>query len=275
VLITRARPVFFCVNDFEERCNDKEARNERNEFCKVGDEDCEAGEFHVFEHPRSPTPGESVCRPPCCSFVLFSLPLMSLKCWLANNREQIHSWTDSVSHIVQVIALVLAGFWTYKTFFESERPSLEAKPDISSDLFWIVAPDPSFCDAGFRVDFLNAGKQSLDTAKVHFEGWLAELPEATGSDPRPIDPQYLEHSGKKFFDQWYQGGPLTQHFPPGSSSHDTVNWRFKRDPKLFVLLRATVDGTALHGYFRREEHFSKQASNWEAVCADIKKETPK
>jgi len=33
----------FCVNDFGERCNEKEARNEKNEFCKVGGEDCEAG----------------------------------------------------------------------------------------------------------------------------------------------------------------------------------------------------------------------------------------
>jgi hypothetical protein len=34
-------PSFF-VFDFVERCNEKEAKFERNEFCKVGGEDCEA-----------------------------------------------------------------------------------------------------------------------------------------------------------------------------------------------------------------------------------------
>jgi hypothetical protein len=32
--LTRARPVFFCVNDFGERCNDKEAKFEETNFIK-------------------------------------------------------------------------------------------------------------------------------------------------------------------------------------------------------------------------------------------------
>lgn len=31
---TRARPVFFCVTDFGERCNEKEAKNEETNFVK-------------------------------------------------------------------------------------------------------------------------------------------------------------------------------------------------------------------------------------------------
>jgi hypothetical protein len=34
VLVTRARPVFFCVTDFRERCNAKEAKFEETNFVK-------------------------------------------------------------------------------------------------------------------------------------------------------------------------------------------------------------------------------------------------
>jgi hypothetical protein len=126
---------------------------------------------------------------------------MSHRQWLANNREQIHSWTDVASHIAQVIALVLAGIWTYKTFFESERPSLEAKPDVASELSWAAAPDPGFCDAQFKIEFQNNGKQSLDTAAIRVEGWLAEPREPSGGDPTLIDPDYLQKEGTPFFDE--------------------------------------------------------------------------
>jgi len=34
VLVTRARPVFFGVTDFGERCNEKETKNEETNFVK-------------------------------------------------------------------------------------------------------------------------------------------------------------------------------------------------------------------------------------------------
>jgi hypothetical protein len=34
VLVTRARPVFFCVTDFGKRCNEKETKNEETNFVK-------------------------------------------------------------------------------------------------------------------------------------------------------------------------------------------------------------------------------------------------
>ena len=36
-------PSLFCVTDFAERCNGKEAGFGRNEFCEVESEDCETG----------------------------------------------------------------------------------------------------------------------------------------------------------------------------------------------------------------------------------------
>ena len=187
---------------------------------------------------------------------------------LVEQRESIHTWTEVLSHIAQVLALVIAAFWTYKTFLESEQPSLQPKPDVSSDLSWENTPDGKFCDADFVVEFRNDGKQSLEAKNVQFQVWIVPNPEPKGDHPLLLDPEVLKTQGISIGDS-RQSGALIGHFPPGVSHRDTFSWRFKRsDADKFAVFQVTVEVQSSDG------SFSNYAGNWEPVCGYAKEKPP-
>jgi hypothetical protein len=160
---------------------------------------------------------------------------------LGKHSESIRTWTDSLSHIAQVVALLVGGIWTYRVFVLSEAPSLEARGDISVNLDWQALTSPSdSCLGRFRVVFNNQGKRALDLRQVRVEGWLTDgLPSKPA--PREISTETLVARGQKFFDRGYPGSVLIGHYPPGIGRHDMFFWQFQnKAPDKTALFRVTL-----------------------------------
>jgi hypothetical protein len=151
--------------------------------------------------------------------------------YLKTNADSIQSWTDSLSHIAQVLALILAGFWTYKSFWETERPSLEAHLTSTSDISWNKIPNSKgVCEAVLDVTLENIGKRSVDVTQMRIKGWLIDAPRTVGENP-VFFPDDEIMKGHPFFDQVFTSAYLIAHYPPGVKIGDSFTWYFKEQPR--------------------------------------------
>jgi hypothetical protein len=158
-----------------------------------------------------------------------------------------------VSHIAQVFAFLLAAIWTYKAFWESERPGLKAKPAVTSDLNWNFFPDnPDLCNASFRVEFKNGGKQSLNIETVVYEAWLADVKKPTGDATVSINPESLMRTGESIWTKTLEQSmdpkakpmPLLGHFPPGYTEHDTQDFLLTKTKDKFIVFQQQAEATS-------------------------------
>jgi hypothetical protein len=146
--------------------------------------------------------------------------------FLKAHEKPIESWTKSLSHIAQVLALILAGIWTYKSFWETERPSLEPHLTSTADIAWNKVPKKGFCEAVLDVTLENIGKRSVDVTEMRIRGWLIDTPVPAGDDPA-FFPYDQVQRGHQFFDQTFNSGYLIDHYPPGAKVEDSFTWYFK------------------------------------------------
>ena len=135
---------------------------------------------------------------------------MRLLAFLKKHEGSIQTWTDSLSHVAQVIALVLAGFWAYSTFYLTEKPGLEPRGLTEAELRWDPLPDAKdVCLAVFRVTFHNIGKRSINVTHVRIIGWLSDRLSGVAK-PRLIEVNDLEH-GESFLDRTFPKATLIGH----------------------------------------------------------------
>jgi hypothetical protein len=100
--------------------------------------------------------------------------------WLAG--ETVNKATDTLSKVAQVIALVIAGVWAYKTYFESVEPRLEFRGRLNPDLTWTKSSDPADCKGTLNVTVGNLGLRSFNISEIHIRGWLyASDPEVSAN----------------------------------------------------------------------------------------------
>jgi len=147
--------------------------------------------------------------------------------YLKTNVNPIQSWTDSLSHIAQILALILAGIWTYKSFWQTDKPSLEPHLTSTADISWNRIPaSKGVCEAVLDVTLENIGKRSVDVTQMRIKGWLVDSPRPV--DDKPLFSPYDDvMKGQQFFDQTFTGGYLIDHYPPGVKVEDSFTWYFK------------------------------------------------
>jgi hypothetical protein len=176
--------------------------------------------------------------------------------YLKRHEGSIQTWSASLSHIAQVIALLLAGIWTYRTFYLSENPGLEPRGEASVDLHWDAFQDSNdICLAVLTVRFHNMGKRSIDVRNVRIIGWLSDrLSSVPG--PRFIDSHDLEH-GLNFFDQTLPKSHLIDHYPPDADRHEGFVWYFQKQPKKFAYFKVELE---------TEPPQAGNATAWKDVC---------
>jgi hypothetical protein len=98
---------------------------------------------------------------------------------------------EIVRIIVEVVALIVAGMWAYSKFVEAERPSLEVRGHVQSDLKWFPALDPDHCLGQFGVTLRNIGKISFDVDTVRLRIWIVTFP-AANTEVALIDPMRFQ-----------------------------------------------------------------------------------
>lgn len=169
-------------------------------------------------------------------------------------RHFVRSWahsfwksTDSVTKWIQVIALCVAGWWTFTNFLVADKPSLEPNLSIKAELK-VDRKDflPDTCLAQYTIIIKNEGKISFDVKDIHFYAWSDELPEPQpGQEATFWDVQEVS-KGTKIVDQQIDNAYLYRHYSPGQELKQDFNWivRRQKTPKVMAFV---VDVTALSG----------------------------
>ena len=85
--------------------------------------------------------------------------------------DRFKGWSEALKNVVQICAILVAGYWTYHKFIQTEAPSLETRANVRSELSWNPSSNPRYCNAKFKVHVENAGRSSFDVLSVHVRAW--------------------------------------------------------------------------------------------------------
>jgi len=157
-------------------------------------------------------------------------------------------WVDTASKLAQIVAIALAGVWTYYTFFRTNAPSLENKLDMRSETYWSKTRDEKTCMGMFHVWIKNDGLSSFDIENINLPAWLVD-PEALAGSPADASPSLLDfHQVEARENPLYKGDPepiksdVVAHYSPGSQYDSEVAFLFKKSPSQLVVFKLDVDG---------------------------------
>jgi len=186
---------------------------------------------------------------------------------LRTHQDAVQSWTDTISKIAQVLALALAGLWTYKTFYESERPALERRLNTSIAGAWAAVPnDKDICEITLNVSVENTGKQAADVTAISITGWLSNRMPFKGQTPQLFNTDIIER-GQMFIDQTVTSGILIAHFPPAAQRTDSFVWYFKNDQDKVALWKIDFQTS-------KPTEFGKNTYFWDYVCRNLPNPAP-
>jgi hypothetical protein len=195
------------------------------------------------------------------------------------------SWTklkefvDIIKATVEIIAIVLAGCWAYYTFGLKDKPALEKRIKIESELAWNGARGTATCEAEHEVNFENIGSVPIDIAKVRIRAWL--FPSVTlkrDERARYLDVNSVLANTSPFFTEEYDANkttsavlwaPLLAHYPPGTAWKQSFQFAMKRAPESWALFLVEIYEKG-HG----DKPFDS-TYQWGPVCGGILDEEAK
>jgi hypothetical protein len=138
------------------------------------------------------------------------------------------------------VALATAAYWTYTRFLVGEKPSLETRVDITSNLKWENrGPTSGTCYVFFDVQLKNEGVSSFDVKGARIRAWRSELPTLGNEAAQFVDVDHLEH-GQNVVDK-SDTRLLDMHFAPGERAWRTFTWIFREQPPAIYLFRIDMD----------------------------------
>jgi Domain of unknown function (DUF5069) len=120
-------------------------------------------------------------------------------------HERIKDWSEIIKSFCQVVAIVVAGWWTYHLFLKKEAPGLEARGSASSKIEWTSVSGSSEYEVDFQVNLENTGTTSFNISTIRVRGWEFDV-----AQPEQriafIDPEKVE-ARPTFFDKTYRLDP--------------------------------------------------------------------
>jgi hypothetical protein len=188
------------------------------------------------------------------------------------DRESAKVWSETFKNIAQIIAIILAGIWTYYTFIRKESPALEARADATSTLHWNAVGGTGECEAQFRVDIDNNGAAAFDISKIQVQGWIFDKIKEPGKIATYLDLAQIQKKGNLIFDTTYSydpkprgsevSAPFVGHYPPGKKFGHSFEWVFDQANNKWAFFRADF-------FVNGEERNAKwHTGAWGRVCGD-------
>lgn len=173
--------------------------------------------------------------------------------------EKIKTVSEIAKNVVEVLALIVAGFWAYTQFHENESPSLELRSFSESKLAWLEVSEPTYCAGELSINIKNIGKKSFDLQSAIIRIWLVDVP-PLGQAVSYIDSNDFQAKPPVFEKRFSDAVklPLLTHFPPGTeASYDfTFSFRFDKNNKKI----------AQFGFIGTGSGLEVQQSRWDYLC---------
>ena len=142
-------------------------------------------------------------------------------------------WSEIAKNGAQIIALAVAGIWTYEVFVHKDAPSLQRHATSGGTFTWSAAGADA-CLGNYYVSLKNDGLTDFDVKQVRLRMWEFEDPKVAGSATF-VDREAIQRETPNF-ERTYNDGVFVRHFPPGHERSERYAWLFKKEPRRNVLL---------------------------------------
>jgi hypothetical protein len=180
------------------------------------------------------------------SIVIAVAVLGACVAWLRVKSNPFHQPGENplstLKTLVEIVAIVLAGFWAYSRFVKVEEPSLATNLRFGVDLLRDTTAAGPHCVMLARAGVENASRARVRITGVTQSVWV--VPDSVlwrGEPASYVDLERFtaEHAdsvrGRKAFSE---GGPLAYEYAPGASASYDIPWLLPRmDSTTTVLTR--------------------------------------
>ena len=134
-------------------------------------------------------------------------------------------WAELCKVLVEIVAVIVAGWWAYSRFFAGEAPSLEERGKTESSLSWVF--DNDRCTALFGVSVKNIGKRAFDITKIDVRVWLVPVSEGK-NEIYLLDPFEIMKK-EATFTRELSPDTFISHYPPDGEWHEDFAFSIPRD----------------------------------------------
>ena len=157
--------------------------------------------------------------------------------WLFEGRDKSRFKTvlDSLRTIVEIVALVIAGWWAWEHFERTEAPALRNNLKFEASLKWFDAERDGYCWGQVTLGIENASKSSVEIGSVIREAWNFKLPANEQKDVEAIDVSQLPR--EDFTTLTVKDGPGNWSFAPNASVKQEFSWNVKKKPGYYTLFK--------------------------------------
>jgi hypothetical protein len=157
--------------------------------------------------------------------------------------------TDNITKWLQIVALIVAGYWAYTRFRVGEAPSLEPRLGIGTQGPNIYpGPTQGTCHVQTDVVVSNDGKTSFDLKSVHLEVFHSNLPQPSDRIRAPLDERVFEEPSNRLFEGDVLLPLLLRHYAPGDHNDQTMSWIIRNQPNQIYLIKITANAIDKHGH---------------------------
>lgn len=175
-------------------------------------------------------------------------------------RDNFARWTEATEvakNAAQIVAIVVAAFWTWLVFIRTEGPLLEARAAADSDLVWRTT-SPDTCIAMCAVRLENIGKASFTIDRVEVKVWSFSRVHGDAEALHYVDLAEIQE-GEPLFAREFEAGPFAQRYSPGEGFRHVFEWVVRKGDLQELFCR--VD------FFEDDETVASwHTGSWSPVC---------
>jgi hypothetical protein len=193
-------------------------------------------------------------------------------------------WVDILNKSLQIAAILVAGVWAGSVFWETVKPALDPKLNVTGDITWTMVPDTDFCEAHFTLNVKNPGPRSVDVESATVRIWVTDLStekdtqgnsvlEPLEAKANPIDVKLLTGDDNEAAEKRvvYKSGTLDPLFrdivgpylPMGESQSSQIIL-FKKNAHAFTLIKVDLSGSG--SIFFGSKHLDNYGYAMDRVC---------
>jgi hypothetical protein len=178
--------------------------------------------------------------------------------------ESARNLSEMLKNAVTILAIVIAGFWTYTKFIRVEAPTLEPRGSASSSIYWNDL-EGGKCEAVFDVNFANTGNTSFDVTKLEVRGWKFRRNWITGQFATYLDIDEVRNKGELIFQKTYSerlsGGNhmFIGHYSPTNTFRHSFVFSIDKAPDQNVYFEADF-------YINGNDQIQSYSGSWDSTC---------
>lgn len=205
----------------------------------------------------------------------------SIKNRLQTNRDSIKGWSETLKNFAEILGIVLAAIWTYQLFIKKEKPGLETRVGVTSNLN-LKNMNAEWCDVDFRVELENIGISSFKIRKIRIRAWKFDRNQIGDKGVAYIDANEImkkgeqiftvEHTAKEVASDPEKLVPFIRSYPPGHSFGHSFDVLVKKNKShdLPVESRSNMFLFFLSEFYTEDNQPGAKSytSKWSPMCVD-------